>query len=112
MKVRPSCAGIAGMPDPGDHLSALDLLPFGKARRVSGQVSVIIHPFLVRGAFVDGETTARAVEELLDRPVGSGDDGRALGGHDVDGVMTSPSRARIVKGVLELVGLHSNDGKR
>src|SRR4051794_30359992 len=98
MEVGPCGAGVAGVADAGNDLTALDLLAFRKSRRIGRQVGVIIHPLLVGRALVDGEPAARAVEELLDGPVGSGDHRSALGGHDVDGVMTSPGTASLIIG--------------
>ena len=58
MEVRARRAGVAGMPDAGDHLAALHLLPLVKARRVGRQMRVIIGPFLVGRPFVDGDSAA------------------------------------------------------
>src|SRR3954468_8897993 len=63
MQVRTGRASISGMPDLGNHLAALDLLPFMKARRVSRKVRIIISPFLVGGAFVDRHSAPNAIEQ-------------------------------------------------
>src|SRR4029079_7662487 len=112
MEVGPGGAGIAGMAHASDDLAALHLLAFRKPRRIGRQVGVVIHPLLVWRTLVDGEPSASAVEELLDRPVRGGDDRRALGGHDVDGVMTSSGAASLIIGVDQLLGFHSDNRER
>src|SRR5947209_14289923 len=52
VKVRAGGACVPCVPDPGDHLTALDLLSFGQPRRVGRQVGIIIHPLLVGRALV------------------------------------------------------------
>src|SRR5206468_6456718 len=65
VQVRPGRARIPGMPDAGDHLAALHLLPFGKPGRIGRQVGVVIDPLLVRRSFVDRGPAAHAVEQFL-----------------------------------------------
>src|SRR3569833_2311067 len=109
VKVRAGSACVAGMADAPDHLTALDLLPLVQAGRVGGQVRIIIDPLLVGRTLVDGGAAADAVEQLFDRAVRCRNDRRAFGSHDVDGVMTSPLRARCIERVGELVRLDADD---
>src|SRR6185312_14325661 len=111
VQVRRRSDRVAGVVDPGDYLATLDLLALGQPGRIALQVGVIVHPLLIGRALVDRDpATAVAVEQLFDCAVGSCDHRRPLGGHDVDGVMTSASSARRVERVDELLRLHTYDG--
>src|SRR3569623_2570227 len=105
VKVRVGSACVAGVAHPADHLPTLDLLPLVQAGRVGRQVRIVIEPLLVGRTLVDGGPAADAVEQLFDRAVCCCNDRRAFGGHDIDGVMTSPLRARCVERIRELVRL-------
>src|SRR6476469_7275437 len=100
MEVRSGRARVPSVADAGDDLASFHLLTLGKPRRVSREVGVIIHPLLVGRSLIDSDPAPTLAEEkFLDRPVGSGNDRRPFGGHDVDGVMTSPRRTGRVEGV-------------
>src|SRR4051794_32831276 len=71
MEVGAGRAGVAGVADAGDDLSAPYLLPLGESRRVGGEVRVVVHPALVGRTHIDRDPAAAVAEEqLLDRTVG------------------------------------------
>ena len=109
MQVVIAGASIPCVTNVGNCLTLARKLPWGKVIRVALKMSVVKDQLLVSAELVDGCAATLALEESNNLAVGRGEDWGSKGGRDIYSVMHAPFRARLGKGVIQLVWSHSGD---
>ena len=101
--------GVARCPDESDYISLLHGESFFDVRRVSHQMSIVVHVSATGVGDVNGDAARSAVGELYDSSVGSGKYRRAAHRHDIRRHMDPPTAARLMIGIGQLARLDTLD---